>query len=79
MKEFSVLRYHSAGGQDIGTEYILKDVEYDLENGSKETTYDGLIQEYVNLNIGIRQKAIEKEHKEYRMERGIKGAVIPLR
>ena len=32
---------------------------------SRETTYDGLIQEYVDLNIDVRQKTIEKEHKEY--------------
>ena len=48
-----------------GTDYILKNVEDDHEQNSKETTYDELIQEYVNLNIDIRQKAIEKEHKEY--------------
>ena len=57
--------YHSSAVQGIGTEYILKDVEYGSDSGSKETTYDGLIQEYVNLNISIRQKALEKEHKEY--------------
>jgi len=64
-KEMMEYHYHSSGSQEIGTEYILKDVEYDHENGNKETTYDGLIQEYVDLNIGIRQKTIEKEHKEY--------------
>ncbi len=63
-KEIMDYHYHSST-QEIGTEYILKDVEYDQKNGEKETTYDGLIQEYVNLNIGIRQVAIEKEHKEY--------------
>ena len=64
-KEMMDYHYHSQTTQEIGTEYILKDVEYGHESGSKETTYDGLIQEYVDLNIGIRQKAIEKEHKEY--------------
>jgi hypothetical protein len=55
--------YHNgSGSQEIGTEYILKDVEYDQENNDKETTYDGLIQEYVDLNISIRNRKIEKEH-----------------
>ncbi len=58
-------QYQGSGGQQIGTEYILKDVEYNRENGERETTYDGLIQGYVDLNISIRQKTIEKEHKEY--------------
>jgi GGDEF domain-containing protein len=57
--------YHSSNGQDLGTEYILKDVEHDRENNSKETTYDSLIKEYVDLNISIRQRIIEKEHNEY--------------
>ena len=64
-KEIMDYHYHGSSDQEITTEYILKDVEYDQKNGEKETTYDGLIQEYVNLNISIRQKAIEKEHKEY--------------
>ncbi len=60
-----MMDYHYQSSEN-GTESILKDVEYDRENSSnKETTYDGLIQEYVNLNIEIRQKTIEKEHKEY--------------
>ena len=57
--------YHNSNSQDGGTEYILKDVEYDKDNHDKETTYDGLIQEYVNLNINTRQKQIEKAHNEY--------------
>ena len=64
-KEMMDYHYHSSATQDIGTEYILKDVEYDREHNNKETTYDGLIQEYVDLNTGIRQQTIEKEHKEY--------------
>ena len=64
-KDMMDYHYHSSVAQGIGTEYILKDVEYSEENGNKETTYDGLIQEYVNLNISIRQKEIEKEHKRY--------------
>ena len=64
-KEIMDYHYHGDNSQEIGTEYILKDVEYDRENPGKETTYDGLIQEYVDLNISIRQKTIEKEHKEY--------------
>ncbi len=64
-KDVMDYHYHSANSQDAGTEYILKDVEHDQESSSKETTYDELIREYVDLNIGIRQKAIEKEHKEY--------------
>lgn len=64
-KEMMDYHYHNSNSQDIGTEYILKDVEYDRDNNDKETTYDGLIQEYVNLNISIRQKEIEKKHNEY--------------
>ena len=64
-KDMMDYHYHSSAVQGIGTEYILKDVEYGKESGNKETTYDGLIQEYVDLNISIRQKALEKEHKEY--------------
>ena len=64
-KEIMDYHYHSSTGQEIGTEYILIDVEYNREKGEKETTYDGLIQEYVDLNISVRQKTIEKEHKEY--------------
>ena len=64
-KEMLDYHYHSSNSQGIGTEYILKDVEHDQEGSSKETTYDGLIREYVDLNIDIRQRTIEKEHKEY--------------
>ena len=61
-KEMMDYHYQSA---ENGTESILKDVEYNREHISKETTYDELIQEYVDLNIDVRQKTIEKEHKEY--------------
>ena len=61
-KEMMDYHYQSA---ENGTESILKDVEYNHEHRNKETTYDGLIQEYVDLNIDVRQKTIEKEHKEY--------------
>ena len=61
-KEMMDYHYQSA---ENGTESILKDVEYDHEHTSKETTYDGLIREYVDLNIDVRQKTIEREHKEY--------------
>lgn len=64
-KEMLDYHYHSSNGEYVGTEYILKDVEHDEEDSNKETTYDSLIREYVDLNIGIRQKNIEKEHKEY--------------
>ena len=64
-KEMMDYHYHNSNSQDGGTEYILKDVEYDKDNNDKETTYDGLIQEYVNLNINTRQKQIEKAHNEY--------------
>ena len=63
----AMMDYHyniSAEGE-TGTEYILKDVETDREPGDAETTYDELIQEYVDLNIRNRQNALEKEHKEY--------------
>ena len=61
-KEMMDYHYQSA---ENGTESILKDVEYNHEHSNKATTYDGLIQEYVDLNIDVRQKTIEKEHKEY--------------
>ncbi len=62
-KEMMDYHYQSA---DNATESILKAVEYDRDHsGNKETTYDELIREYVDLNIDIRQKTIEKEHKEY--------------
>ena len=64
-KEIMDYHYHSSAAQEIGTEYILKDVEYSGESGNTETTYDRLIQEYVDLNISIRQKEIEKEHRQY--------------
>lgn len=61
-KEMMDYHYQSA---ENGTESILKDVEYNREHSSKETTYDELIREYVDLNINVRQQKIEKEHKEY--------------
>ena len=64
-KEMMDYHYHSSNSQDIGTEYILKDVEHDQDSSNKETTYDDLIREYVDLNISIRQRTIEKEHREY--------------
>ena len=64
-KEMLDYHYHSSESQNIGTEYILKDVERDQESRNKETAYDSLIREYVDLNTGIRQSTIEKEHKEY--------------
>ena len=63
-KDCEVMDYHYQSAEN-GTESILKDVEYNHEHSNKETTYDGLIQEYVDLNIDVRQKTIEKEHKEY--------------
>ena len=58
--------YHNADNLNSGTEYILKDVENNEEgSGNKETTYDGLINEYVDLNTKIRQENIEKRHNEY--------------
>ena len=57
--------YHTSSEGQASTEYVLKDVENDREHGNIETTYDELIQEYVGLNIEIRQKTLEKEHKEY--------------
>ena len=64
-KEMMDYHYHNSSSQSVGTEYILKDVEHDQENNDKETTYDGLIQEYVSLNISIQHKEIEKSHNEY--------------
>ncbi len=57
--------YHVSPEGAAGTEYILKDVEDNHEDSNAETTYDELIREYVNLNIDIRQKTLEKSHKEY--------------
>ncbi len=64
-KEIMDYHYHNSNSQDIGTEYVLKDVEHDQESSDKETTYDSLVREYVELNTEIRQKTIEKEHNEY--------------
>ena len=64
-KEMMDYHYHISYNWNNGTEYILKDVENGSESNNKETTYDGLIREYVDLNIDIHQKTIEKEHKEY--------------
>ena len=62
-----MMDYHYQGTAELnnGTDYILKDVENDHEHDAKETTYDELVREYVDLNIQLRQKTIEKEHKEY--------------
>ena len=57
--------YHVSPEGASGTEYILKDVDDNHKDGNAETTYDELIREYVNLNIEIRQKTLEKSHKEY--------------
>ena len=57
--------YHSDSDANNSIEYILKDVESERESSSRETTYDSLVKEYVDLNIDIHQKTIEKEHKEY--------------
>ena len=64
-KEIMDYHYHSDGDANSSIEYILKDVESERASNSKETTYDGLIKEYVDLNIDIHQKTIEKEHKKY--------------
>ncbi len=64
-KEMMDYHYHSSNSQEIGTEYILKDVERDSESGDKETTYDELIRQYVDLNTDIQQNKLELEHKEY--------------
>ncbi len=64
-KEMMDYHYSTSSGRNSEMEYILKDVENARESNSKETTYDGLIHEFVDLNIEIHQKRIEKEHKEY--------------
>ena len=64
-KDMLDYHYHNSNNQDMGSEYILKDVEYDQQSSDKETTYDSLIREYVDLNTSIRHKTIEKEHNEY--------------
>lgn len=64
-KEMMDYHYHNSNDADQGSEYILKDVEYDREYNDKETTYDGLITEFVNLNIAVRQNEIEKAHRAY--------------
>ncbi len=64
-KEMMDYHYHNSSNQEVGTEYILKDVEHGHDDADKETTYDELIQEYVNLCISIQNRKIEKEHNEY--------------
>ena len=64
-KEMMDYHYHNSNNQESGSEYILKDVEYDREYNDKETTYDSLIQEYVTLNISIRQSELDLEHDRY--------------
>ena len=64
-REMMAYHYHVSPEGETGTEYILKDVEDNREPGNTQTTYDELIQEYVDLNIEIRRKTLEKEHKEY--------------
>ncbi len=64
-KEMMDYHYHPSETSSSEMEYILKNVEKDDDSINKETTYDGLIQEYVDLNIDIHQRRIEKEHKEY--------------
>ena len=64
-KEMMDYHYHNSSNQESGTDYILKLVEEDHEYNNKETTYDSLIQEYVNLRISIRNREIETEHDEY--------------
>ena len=67
-KEMMDYHYHNSAdeeGSGGSSEYILKDVEHDSEYNDKETTYDGLIQEYVDLNISVRRAEIEKAHKAY--------------
>ena len=64
-RDMMAYHYHVSPEGAAGTEYILKDVEDNRERGNTETTYDELLQEYVNLNIAIRQKTLEKEHNEY--------------
>ena len=64
-REMMAYHYHISPEGETSTEYILKDVEDNREHGNTETTYDELVQEYVNLNIEIRQKTLEQAHKEY--------------
>ncbi|MBR0130681.1 MAG: GGDEF domain-containing protein, partial [Firmicutes bacterium] len=64
-KEMMDYHYHSSDNPSSEMEYILRNVEKDSDSVTKETTYDGLIREYVNLNIDIHQRTIEKAHKEY--------------
>ncbi len=64
-KEMMDYHYHNSSNQEVGTEYILKDVEYDRDYTDKETTYDSLLQEYVDLRISIRNKQIDMDHNKY--------------
>ena len=65
-KEMLNSNYRNSDDEDGGTEYILKDVERGEEGSvNTETTYDGLIKEYVDLKTNIRQENIEKRHKQY--------------
>ncbi|MBR5110734.1 MAG: GGDEF domain-containing protein [Clostridia bacterium] len=64
-KDMMDYHYHNSSNQESGTDYILKLVEEDRESNDKETTYDSLIQEYVNLRISIRNREIEMKHNQY--------------
>lgn len=61
-----MMDYHyqseSAGAQ---TEYILKDVENRNDAADNETTYDALLQEYVDLKTACENEAIDLEHDQY--------------
>ena len=47
------------------TEYILGDVEYRRDAMSSETTYDSLLQEYVDLKTSCEYDRIALEHDQY--------------
>ena len=56
--------YHSTSGSGQ-TEYILKDVENQRDAVSQETTYDDLLQQYVQLKTQCEYDRIDLEHSRY--------------
>lgn len=65
-KNKEILDYHYHNGENNGdTDYILKQVEENYENGDIEIVYDKLINEYVDLDKAIKQSEISRHYKEY--------------
>ena len=61
-KDMMDYHYQSSSSQ---TEYILKDVESRKASADQETTYDALLQEYVDLKTACEIDRIAMEHNQY--------------